>query len=124
MNKFLALFSLLFIVGCSDARVEQLRPNISRDGIYEVEVTLKEGTIIYFNVTERSGGMAKSIQSGASDVMKWAAGWFASEAILVMYSSDIGTKAWSARSNWKEIKVTPELRDYAKKLYSIKYGKP
>ncbi|WP_133257081.1 hypothetical protein [Hymenobacter edaphi] len=40
-----------------------------------------------------------SVNSKAGDASKWAAGWMPNGDTVVLYSADIGSKAWSIKDN-------------------------
>ena len=63
-------------------------------------------------------------QTGASDRMKWALGWFKEDDIIVLYSSDIGIVAWKITNNKLLIidEISGEIIKRGIELKEIKYG--
>ena len=106
--------------GCSG--MEQPMEPISKDGRYSVETYKTENGIIVLTIKE-NGREIQSINTGASIYQKFAVGWFKEEAILVLYSSDIGVLAWSAKSNFKSELGGAKYTTYGNELYEAKYGK-
>ena len=72
----------------------------------------------------RNGNVLSAVQTGASDGQKWAVGWMSSGDVIVLQSSDIGTKAFNVQSNrLVEAAITPEIEARAKALKKAKYGR-
>ena len=67
------------------------------------------------------------ITTGASDVMKWVIGWDSKEDIVILYSSDIGNRAWRVNNNslmeipYKDL--SEDINNQATDLYNQKYKK-
>ena len=69
-----------------------------------------------------SGETLSAVQTGASNIQKWAAGWMENDDIVVLQSSDIGTTAYNVVSNTlTAIQITPEIEDRAIELKKLKY---
>lgn len=80
---------------------------------------------VAFDITDSTGARLHHVQSGASDRMKWAIGWF-NDSTVILYSSDIGTRAWKLNDDKSSDEVPyplpPELIAFGDRLKSEKYG--
>jgi hypothetical protein len=55
--------------------------------------------------------------------MKWAVGWMPDHDVVILYSSDLGSRAYRIESGrFVEVEaISKEQRDQARKLYEDKY---
>ena len=123
------IFSILIAVLCLGCGGADSGEAISPDGKLKVrtEISGNEASptkrLCVILVFEDLEGKEKRIQTGVSDVMKWALDWHDSDT-LILYSSDIGTTAYdidgleiSERLPTKEEIIT------GKESYRNRYGK-
>ena len=79
---------------------------------------------VAFDIHDKSGTLLHGIQSNASDISKWAIGWF-DDTTIVLYSSDIGTYAWrlSDKGTISQLghPLSVELNDYGDRIKAAKY---
>lgn len=106
------------VIGCS---IEQPIRNSSFGGKYKAHIEIQEKSLIYVTVLDKNQITVASINTGASDAMKWAIGWAEKSNTLVMASSDIGPMAWSEQAGWSSIALTPEIKQYSEILFNEKY---
>jgi hypothetical protein len=83
----------------------------------------QDSTIVVLHVYKKDGTKVIDLNTGASNTLKWAAGFSPSEKTVILYSSDIGNRAWAEPNHWKEIKTTQEIDSIAEDFYKAKYGK-
>lgn len=119
--------SLLSLVALVNFCARTAHPPIqSPSGEYSVFATIEEVSLIKLHLTNKEGVELHTVNSGASDAMKWALGWMPGENIVVLQSSDVGTRAYDivdnrlvARSDAFENK---RIQARAKILKAQKYG--
>ena len=97
----------------------------SPSGKYRVFATIEEVSLIHIHLTNSEGVELDAVYSGASDAMKWALGWMTDEDVVVLQSSDVGTRAYDILDN--HLVARPEafkdeaIRSRADELRSEKY---
>jgi hypothetical protein len=120
--KNLTLFLALFLIfSCSDYVEPEKK---SSDGkfsvIAKVNRTDKNAEFYaepIFEIYDSKKQLITKIESGAGDFSRWEVGWSEKDNILIMYSSDIGNKAWEITDNGIEkTELTAELNTQAEKL--------
>jgi hypothetical protein len=81
-------------------------------------------------VRDKNGQAVDSVETGASDFSKWAAGWMNQGDTVVLYSSDIGEQAYSMLTGkLQKITLFPDIIQsriilrQARKLREAKYKK-
>jgi hypothetical protein len=118
------LFILFVGVLCTGPdRPSQHEPRISPNGEFKMVTELHEGTIVRMKISQTDGTPMGEIDTRASNVMKWAAGWVDDET-LVIYSSDIGIYAWErAENDWQTATVTKAICEKGMKLMEDKYSR-
>lgn len=79
--------------------------------------------IVIIQVCDKRNKKIIDINTHAGDVNKWAIGWTTTGDTIVLYSSDIGNKAWTNNKNgWLEIENLSKGLDLrAEELYKSKY---
>lgn len=94
-------FLLCTVTGCFGSPGAALGPVASPNGDLIVTPTVNElkadrtkYLCIAFTVSDANGKQLHQVQSNASNTMKWAIGWHGTDTII-LYSSDIGTSAWT-----------------------------
>ena len=93
----------------------------SYDKGFYLDYSIRNTSLVVLHVYKSDGTKVTDIDTDASDAMKWAAGFSPSENIVILYSSDIGNKAWYESTNWKEVKTTAEIDRLARSFYDAKY---
>ena len=80
---------------------------------------------IEFSVSDASGNLMDKVQTSASDVHKWAIGWF-DDSTIVLSSSDIGACGWKLGEDGSisplEHPISEELIEFGDLLKAAKYG--
>jgi hypothetical protein len=101
-------------------------PITSPSGEYRIFATIEEVSLIKLHLTNKEGVELHAVNSGASDAMKWALGWMPGENVVVLQSSDIGTRAYDIVDNRLVAKPgafeNKRIQARAKILKSQKYG--
>jgi len=129
LHPLTRLFLLcLLLPSCS--RREPPLPLISPSGNYRLttEVPGKEAGptrryCLRLKVTDLQANREMRLQTGASDFQKWAVAWSTSNT-LVLYSSDVGTKAYDIKSDQiLERDATNTELDVGDKAYEKRFGK-
>ena len=126
----LTLISLLF-AGCFGSSSSALSPIQSPDGnlilipsVNRAKSDLTKHLCINFKINDGSGSTLHEIQTGASDIQKWAIAWF-DDSTIVLYSSDIGTYAWKLDGDGQisEIPhpIPADLKSFGDRIKSRKY---
>jgi hypothetical protein len=124
---FKVLFIIILIGGCS-RKDESLRKYTSPSGNYLVSASVNKDKsdktkylCLKLYLWNNSQDKLFSLQTEASSTMKWALGWMETADIVVLYSSDIGTRAYSINNN----RLDPiELsQDIIKRGDDLKYKK-
>jgi hypothetical protein len=83
----------------------------------------KDYALVILFLFDRNHKQIDSLNTHAGDVMAWAVGWGDASSIVV-YSSDIGTQAWTIRGGkFKSEAVTKPLQKQADIFYKTKYKK-
>ena len=95
----------------------------SPSGEYGFVPSISEDGIVYFELYDKGDNPIDSIRTGASDFQKWAFGWHDEQDIVILYSSDIGTRAYSVQEDkLSEVSpLTPAIEAKAKALYTERY---
>jgi hypothetical protein len=119
--------SLLSLVALLNVCAQREHPPIqSPSGEYSIFATIEEVSLIKLHLTNKEGVELDTVYSGASDAMKWALGWMPSENVVVLQSSDIGTRAYDIVDNRlvakSEAFENKRIQARAKILKSQKYG--
>jgi hypothetical protein len=83
----------------------------------------KDYALVTLFLFDKNHKQLDSLNTHASDVMAWAVGWVNTDN-LVVYSSDIGTQAWTVRGGKFHLtSVTQPMEAQAAMLYKQKYKK-
>ena len=135
----LAAFFLLVlaaITGCGSpfgSTSTALKPIASPDGTMNLTPSVNQSKAdptkylcVAFDIHDATGGLLHNVQSGASDIQKWAIGWF-DDSTIVLYSSDIGTYAWKLADDGTIAQLphplSAELNDYGDRIKASKYDR-
>jgi hypothetical protein len=125
------LLLVIALSGCSRSTADPLAPVKSPNGSLTVTPSINQSKAdptkylcVALDIADSSGKPMHHVQSGASDRMKWAIGWF-DDSTVVLYSSDIGTRAWELRND-KGIHeldqpLPPDLAKFGDQLKADKY---
>lgn len=119
MRKLILLILALFFSGCGNSD-QPLVPK-SSDGRFLVKTTI-ESDLLVVNIYSQNK-LLHSINTTASVYQKFAIGWHSQEPVLVLNSSDIGVKAWSAENGFKAEFNSQTYQANGNWLYQKKYGK-
>ncbi len=83
----------------------------------------KDYALVTLFLFDKNHKQLDSLNTHASDVMAWAVGWVNTDN-LVVYSSDIGTQAWTVHGGkFHLISVTQPMEAQVAILYKQKYKK-
>lgn len=78
--------------------------------------------LIFIDVYDSQEHLFQTLDTGASDFMKWAEAWSESKDRIILYSSDIGTQAWEFNGEeFENVPVTEEIKMEGQELKSKKY---
>lgn len=121
MKKYSIFFSLFLVYSCLDHVSSE---KISYDGKYSVIAKVNrtnKNAEFYaepiFQLFDSNKTLIKEIESDIGDFSRWEIGWSDSSNILIMYSSDIGNRAWRITDvGIENIELTVELNSEAKEL--------
>jgi len=121
MKKLTILFTLFLVFSCSDyVEAEKKSSDGKFSVIAKVNRTDKNAEFYaepIFEIYDSNKTLIQKIESGAGDYSKWEVGWSKNDNILIMYSSDIGNRAWKINDNRIEkTELTPELNNQADNL--------
>ena len=120
---------MVFLTGCGSpfgSTAAALKPIASPDGLKTLNLSVNQSEVdptkylcVMFELRDKSGNLLHTVQTSASDIQKWAAGWF-DDTTIVIYSSDIGTSAWKLVDDGTIAKVpsplSTELTDYGGRI--------
>jgi hypothetical protein len=123
MRRLATASLLVLVTACSPGSgIFQLTPQTSPDGNLVLSLYL-DGSIVKGRIRRASDEVEVGrIDTRASDVMKWAIGWYDSQTI-VLDSSDIGIYAWRRDGEeWRAIDVDRPMCERAQELFRTKYG--
>jgi hypothetical protein len=126
MRRIALIFFIFTFAGCALKTQEVVR-SMSVSYSLKTEISGDEaGPIkrrcVRLRIVDESTGKELTYQTGASDNMKWAVGWF--NEVLVLYSSDIGTRAYDIKDGKIiERPANEEEKEIGRKAYEKKYGK-
>lgn len=83
----------------------------------------KYGCVV-LTVYDTSNKEISTFQTGASNYMKWAVSWYPTKDTIVLYSSDIGNRAYhlTDKNQLDTISVTKEIDSIAKLIFDKKYA--
>ena len=125
--------AIVVIVGCSPfgSSAADLQPVDSPNGTMTLKLSVNQSKAdttkylcVVFDVHDSAGKRLHHVQSNASDIQKWAIGWF-DDSTIVLYSSDIGTCAWRFAEDGTLAQLpTPlaaELKEYGGQIKAAKY---
>ncbi|MGK7888186.1 MAG: hypothetical protein AB4042_02565 [Leptolyngbyaceae cyanobacterium] len=124
------MFALpLFLISCRQPAFV-FAPLPSPSGQYFVDVTVNQSNTdpatylcLVLHLLDGQRQERSRLQTTASNRMKWAIGWMPDPDIVVLYSSDIGTTAWSVSTgDFEAMTVSPAIRRWGEQLKSDKYG--
>ena len=132
----LLFLSLVAFAGCGSpfgSTASALKPIASPDGTMTLTPSVNQSKAdptkylcVTFDIHDKSGGLLHNVLSGASDIQKWAIGWF-DDSTIVLYSSDIGTYAWRLADDGTISKLphplAAELNDYGDRIKASKYDR-
>ena len=140
--KLLVCLSILSLVGCSPRAARMpvkfgssaaaLQPIESPDKEHVLHLSVNQSQAdptrylcVKIDVQNQSGQITHTIQTPASDGMKWAVGWL-NDSTVVLNSRDIGLRAWklAATGSVQELSVTREMTEFGEKVFSKKYRSP
>ena len=81
--------------------------------------------IVMLHLAKKSGEELLPVRTGAGDVQKWAVGWMPEEDIVVLYSSDIGTLAYTVDDTGlvRIAELSDDVHGRAAELYASKYNR-
>lgn len=126
---------LVFVTlsGCSASRSDDMAPIKSPDGSLTLTPSVNTSNsdptkylCVAFDIFDSSGSRVHHVESSASDRMKWAIGWF-DDRTIVLYSSDVGTRAWKLKENDAVVELSgsqaSSLTAFGDKLKIDKYGR-
>ena len=84
----------------------------------------KYGCIV-LTLYDTSNKEISTFQTGASNYMKWAVNWHPAKDTIVLYSNDIGNRAYhlTDKNQLDTISVTKEIDSIAKIIFDKKYAK-
>ena len=128
-NIIIYLILLLFI-GCgANKLVNEIIPSPSKK--YKIQSTVNTDKTdrtkylcIKLHLLDTKGKELFQLQTSASTTMKWALGWMEKDDILILYSSDIGTNAYTIENSMiKRVNTTEEFITYGNYLKKKKYKK-
>lgn len=120
--------ALLFF--CSCRRISQ-EPLPSPSGLFKLKIDLnkdrKDKTkydCLRFTLYDKNDKKITTLQTDASDYMKWAVGWCPHKDTILLNSRDIGTYAYHLTSDqWLDtIRLTPDLDSIADTIFFRKYA--
>lgn len=119
--------SLLSLMALWNSCSQREHPPIqSPSSEYRIFATIEEVSLIHLHLTNKEGVELDTVYSGASDAMKWALGWMPDEDVVVLQSSDIGTRGYDIVDNRLVAKSEPfkdkRIQARAEELKSEKYG--
>ncbi len=128
--KRLAAVGMLLLVGCGPMMKPEERV-ASPSGAFVVAAIPNEDTTdpakhlcLRLVLMTPTGATLSALQTGASDVQKWAVGWMETGDVVVLQSSDIGTLAFTVVSNQlDQVALTPPIEARAAQLKQSKYGR-
>lgn len=123
--KNIVIFTALIMLIGREKSNPALNVDRSFDGKYELHPRIHNG-LVYLDIKHSNTKIKDTLKTGASDYHYWASGWFNNSNILLLYSSDIGTLAWSYQNNsWVNIDVTEKMKNFSIKMYEyVKHDKP
>lgn len=83
----------------------------------------KYGCVV-LTLYDTSNKEISNLQTGASNYMKWAVDWYPTKDTIILYSSDIGNKAYhlTDKNQLDTILVTKDIDSIAKILFDNKYA--
>lgn len=139
MKSFVCM-SLLLVAGCSprvgrapmkfgsSAAALQPIPSPNQERMLHLAVNQSKADMTRYlclrvDVKDQSGATSHSIQTPASDGMKWAIGWM-DDSTIVLNSRDIGARAWKLVEGGaaQELPVSEEIVEFGTKAFAAKYG--
>jgi hypothetical protein len=125
LNRFMkTAFLSIILLGCQPDTQPIGGNKYSYDRKLWLDFSLaKDSTIVVLHVRKNDSTKVIDLNTGTSNTLKWAAGFSPSEKTVILYSSDIGNRAWAEPNHWKEIKTTQEIDSIAEDFYKAKYGK-
>lgn len=96
----------------------------SPSGNFGYTPSFSEDGIVYLDLFDGSNEHIHAVRTGASVHQKWASGWHIDQDIVILYSSDIGTRAYSIKDDkLVELRsMTPDIESQATALYKQRYG--
>ena len=128
------VLALAPFIGCGSpfgSARSALKPIASPDGTMTLTPLVNQSKAdptkylcVAFDVHDKSNTFLHQVQSSASDIQKWAIGWF-DDSTIVLYSSDIGTYAWKIAGDGS-ISQLPhplpaEINDYGDRIKASEY---
>jgi hypothetical protein len=127
MIKLINIALLFILIGCM--KDEKTQTILSPTKLYSIVASVNRTdksqdnyALVMIHLFDKNGKEISMVNTNSSDAMKWAVGWTVFGDTIVLYSSDIGNKAWRI-DNLQTIKidVTAELDKRAKELKDEKY---
>lgn len=79
---------------------------------------------LVFTLYDTSENDISTFQTGASNYMKWAVDWYPNRDTIILYSGDIGNRAYrlTDKNRLDTITVTKDIDSVAKVIFQKKYG--
>ena len=133
---FLLILALVMFTSCDapfGSAPSALKPIASPSGTMTLTPSVNQSKAdatkylcVEFDIHDKSNKLLYHVQSGASDIQKWAIGWF-DDSTIVLYSSDIGTYAWKIAGDGSISKMAhplpAELNEYGDQIKASKYDR-
>jgi|SRR5436190_2471838 hypothetical protein len=129
-NNPIAFFTIVIILGActmqvpanfieSPSRRYQLKVDLNRDKSDE-----KNYNCVALAICDTSYRELSRLQTGASNNMKWAVGWYPVHDTLILNSKDIGVHAYKISENHQllNIPVGKEIEQQAEIIFTSKYA--
>jgi len=91
IRRVILFASFVFLFGCGSQDYPQAD---SPSGAYSISTSKSEKGLVSIYLTNAQGVELHEIESSASDFIKWSIGWMPDEDVVVLQSSDVGTRAY------------------------------
>lgn len=100
----------IFICSCTMRKPAEFLESPS--GLYKLKVDIngdksdeKKYNCVLLTVCDSTYKYMSSLQTGASNAMRWAVGWYPSKDTVILNSKDIGTYAYRVSSEGKLVSI-------------------
>lgn len=120
MKKVLgvALSFLTLTTGCLFTENATLSPS----GTVLLSTELHDENIILITVTELERNEFSTLDTRASNNMKWAVGWAQDQDVIILNSKDIGIYAWEFDNHtFQDMEINSDIQKQAENLFEQKY---